>query len=111
EVVSSRTVCPSTSLHLEVKCSSSLLHEGDTYDMAAIRIRVLDEFGNITPYAQLPVRLETEGAIELVGPELAVLEGGMSGTYVRSTGKKGKGSLRIKASGLEEVVVNFTVTK
>ena len=109
KVVLSRTVCPSASLHLEVKCSSLELHEEDTYDMAATRIRVLNEFDNLCPYAQLPLSFQAEGAVELVGPELAVLEGGMSGAYVRSIGKKGKGKLHIRASGLEEVIVNFTV--
>ena len=43
-----------------------------------MRNRVHDEFDNITPYALLPVSFETEGAVELACPELAVLEGSMS---------------------------------
>ncbi|MBR4471636.1 MAG: glycoside hydrolase family 2 protein [Erysipelotrichaceae bacterium] len=109
KVVLSRTLSPSCDLRLEVKNSSSVLHEGDTYDMAAVRIRILDANSNIAPYAQLPVFFETEGDIELVGPSVCTAEGGMCGTYVKTTGKKGKGSLVIRAQGLEEVKIDYTI--
>lgn len=109
KVVLSRTLSPSCDLRLEVKNSSSVLHEGDTYDMAAVRIRILDGHGNIAPYAQLPVFFETEGDIELVGSSVCTAEGGMCGTYVKTIGKKGKGSLVIRAQGLEEVKIDYTI--
>ncbi|MBR3352277.1 MAG: glycoside hydrolase family 2 protein, partial [Erysipelotrichaceae bacterium] len=40
EVAVSRTLCPSSRLHLEVRQSATELHEGDMYDMAAVRVRV-----------------------------------------------------------------------
>ncbi|MBQ1787611.1 MAG: glycoside hydrolase family 2 protein, partial [Erysipelotrichaceae bacterium] len=109
EVVLSRKLCPNADLHLEVRNSSNVLKEGDTYDMAAVRIRVLDGNDNIAVYAQLPVSYEAEGVIEIVGPKTSVAEGGMTGTYVRSTGKKGKGRLTIHADGLEDVVIDYQV--
>ena len=109
EVVLSRKLCPNADLHLEVRNSSGVLKEGDTYDMAAVRIRVLDDNGNIAVYAQLPVSYEAEDVIEVVGPKTSVAEGGMTGTYVRSTGRKGKGRLTIHADGLEDVVIDYTV--
>lgn len=109
QVIASVTKCPSAKLHLEVIPSSTKLHIGDTYDMAAVRIRVLDAYGNIAPYAQLPVIFHTEGAIQLVGQEGAAAEGGMTGTYVRTMGLSGKARLRILAPGVEPVTVEFTV--
>lgn len=110
EVVASVTCCPSAKLHLEAVPSCEQLHEGATYDMAAVRIRVLDEFGNIAPYAQLPVRLKVEGAAQLVGPDVVTAEGGMCGTYIRTTGESGCAKLTISAEGLGPITVEFEVT-
>ena len=109
QVVSSITCCPSAKLHLEVTPSHTTLKEGDTYDMAAVRIRVLDEYGNPAPYAQLPIRFRMEGAADLVGPNVVTAEGGMTGTYVRTNVFKGKAILTVSAHGLEPVVVEFNV--
>lgn len=109
KLIASQTRCPSDKLHLEVKCSSTRLEEGASYDMAAIRIRVLDEFGNTAPYAQLPISLEAEGDIALVGSALVTAEGGMCGGFVKSLGRAGAGRLRVKAEGLEEMKTDFTV--
>ncbi len=109
KVVATRRLCPSAKLHLEVKNSSSVLKEGDSYDMAAIRIRILDENGNVASYDQAPLIYECSGEIEIAGPKVSVAEGGMGGTYVRSTGKKGKGTLLISSPGLESVKVEFVI--
>ena len=107
KVVASATCCPSAKLHLEVTPSHTELKEGVTYDMAAVRIRILDEFGNVAPYAQLPVRLKMEGAAALVGPDVVTAEGGMCGAYIRTVGKTGKASLTVSADGVENVTVHF----
>ena len=109
EVVLSRTLCPSAKLHLEVTSSHTELKEGDTYDMAAIRIRILDEFGNLAPYAQLPVSLQLEGEAELAGPAVVTAEGGMCGTYLRTVGKSGTARLIISTSQTEAVTVEFQI--
>ena len=108
-VVASATCCPSAALHLEVTPSHTCLTEGATYDMAAVRIRVLDEFGNVAPYAQLPLRLSLEGAAELIGPGVVVAEGGMTGTYIRTCGASGTAKLTVSADGVEPVVIEFAV--
>ena len=77
--------------------------------MAAIRIRILDEFGNIAPYAQLPVKLTIEGAAELVGPDVVTAEGGMTGTYIRTIGKKGAAKLTVSTGQTEATTVEFIV--
>ena len=109
KVVSSVTLCPSAKLHLEVTPSHTELTEGDTYDMAAVRVRILDEYGSPAPYAQLPVTFRLEGAAELVGPETAAAEGGMTGTYVRTTGQTGTAVLTVTTSQTEAVRIAFTV--
>ena len=107
--VVSQTRCPGVSLHLELRVSQTELHEGESYDMAAVRVRILDENNNPAPYAQLPVKLKLRGALQLVGPDTVTAEGGMCGCYVKTTGRRGKASLTLTAEGCAPVVVDFTV--
>ena len=109
KVASSVTLCPSAKLHLEVTPSHTELTEGDTYDMAAVRVRILDEYGSPAPYAQLPVTFRLEGAAQLVGPEVTTAEGGMTGTYVKNTGETGTAVLTVTTSQTEAVRIAFTV--
>jgi len=109
QVVASRTYCPSSELHLEVRVSSNGLQEGNTYDMAAVRVRVLDGFGNLAPYAQIPVHFRVEGDAQLVGPQVACAEGGMTGTYLRTAGRTGAAKLTVSTDQTEPVEVIFTI--
>ena len=109
KVVKSVTCCPSAALHLEAIPSHTELREGNTYDMAAVRITVRDEFGNVAPYAQLPIRLKLEGAAELIGPDVVVAEGGMTGTYIRTTGISGTAKLTVSCDSMEPVILEFQV--
>ena len=54
KVIASVTKSPSCRLHLNAVPSHTVLKENDTYDMAAIRIRIEDEYGNTASYAQIP---------------------------------------------------------
>ena len=110
-VVRSVTLCPSAKLHLEVKASRTTLREQDTYDMAAVRVRILDENGIPAPYAQFPVQFTVEGSAALVGPQTAVAEGGMTGTYLRTVGIAGESVLTVSAPQTQPVVLRFTIEK
>ena len=107
--VAERTCCPGKTLRLEVKVSQTALAEGDRYDMAAVRIRLLDEYDNPAVYAQLPVHLRAEGQIALVGPDTVTAEGGMCGCYVKTTGLTGRGSLLIRTAQTEDVEIEFSI--
>ena len=77
--------------------------------MAAVRIRILDEFGNVAPYAQLPVKFALEGPAELVGPDTAAAEGGMTGTYIKTIGESGDVTLTITTAQTAPVIVKLVV--
>ena len=109
KVVASKICCPTAALQLEVTVSATELQEKASYDMAAVRIRVLDANGNIAPYAQIPVLLKLEGEAELVGPAAVTAEGGMCGTYIRTTGRKGEATLTISTAQTESVTVKFNI--
>ena len=107
EPVITKTLGQSCKLHLDVKVSKTDLKEEDTYDMASIRVRVLDEYGNLAPYHQIPVQFEASGSVEIVGSSLAALEGGSSGAYIRTNGTSGPGNVTVIANGLEPVIIRF----
>ena len=110
-VIASVTKTPNSVLHLEVKPSKTELVNGDTYDMAAVRIRVLDENNNLAPYAQLPLKLTLSGDAELLCPDMAVTEGGMTGLYLRSLNREGEAELTVSCGCMPSVTVRFTIHK
>lgn len=108
-VVSSVTCRPSAKLHLEVRASHTAMTERASYDMAAVRVRILDGNGNAAPYAQLPVSFVLAGDLELVGPAVTTAEGGMCGTYVRTLGRAGTAVLTVHTQQTADVTINFTI--
>lgn len=82
-------------LCLDVTVSSNELLEDSTYDVAAIRIKVTDEYGNVMPFYNRQAVIEVEGPVEVLGPSMADINGGMGGVYVRSTGQEGKATVKI----------------
>lgn len=109
KTVASVTCRPSAKLHLEVKVSHTSLTEGASYDMAAIRVRILDGNGSPAPYAQLPVSFALSGNAELAGPATVTAEGGMCGAYVRTLGTTGTAVLTVHTEQTEDVTINFTI--
>lgn len=102
---------PGKRLHLELTPSTLRLSERQSWDAAAVRIRIADEQGNTASYAQLPVRLSISGDAELVGPETVTAEGGMCGTYIRSTGKAGMARLVVSTPQTESAELEFEIIK
>ncbi|MBO7389625.1 MAG: glycoside hydrolase family 2 protein [Oscillospiraceae bacterium] len=109
EVVSSVTRSPSAELHIETDLSCLALTEGDKYDASAVRIRIKDKNGCTASYAQIPLKIEAEGSVRLLGPDIVTAEGGMTGVYVGTTGEKGAGYIKISSPGFESVTVSFKV--
>ena len=89
----------------------TVLRENVSYDVAAVRIRAVDEYGNVLPYFQEPVTLRTTGPIELIGPDVISLRGGMGGTYVRTTGECGEAELLLTTQQAESVRIAFRIEK
>ncbi|MBR6472319.1 MAG: glycoside hydrolase family 2 protein [Firmicutes bacterium] len=98
-------------MKLETIASSLLLEEKDTWDMAAVRVRITDGYDNVCPYVQLPIRFEIEGDAELIGPDIVTAEGGMCGTYIRTVGREGRALLTVKCNGMDDVRLTFDIKK
>ena len=101
--------CPSDKLHLDASVSSNCLKEGKSYDMAAVRVRILDENNNIASYCQIPVNFALTGSAELAGPACSCAEGGMTGCYIKTTGTAGKAILTISTQQTEPVTIEFNI--
>lgn len=101
---------PMRSLHLSVTTDHINLEEKHTYDVAAVRLQALDQNDNLMSFYNDPVVLETEGPIEIMGPAVLSLQGGMGGTYVKTCGRMGDATLRIKALGMEACSIAFQIT-
>ena len=55
--------------------------------------------------------VEVKGDIEVLGPSLSDINGGMGGVYIRSAGKEGKGTVKISVPGYDlSSEVDFTVS-
>lgn len=101
---------PMTGMKLWAEADHTELKEDHTYDMAAVRIRIHDENGNLLSFCNEPVILDIEGPAVIVGESVISLKGGMTGTYIKTIGKEGKVVLTIKAAQAKEVKLEFNVT-
>ena len=98
-----------SSTRLVAEADHTALTEGAAYDVAAVRMRMVDQNGSTLPFWCGAVRLEAEGEIEIVGPAVTVLRGGMGGTYVKTRGKAGRAKLTLTPDGAESVTIEFEI--
>ena len=99
---------PVQKVKIDVTVDDAQLCEEDTWDMATVRIRAVDQNGNTLPYINRSLTLELTGEAQLVDPKHVPLQGGMTATYIKTIGKNGTAQLKIKAEGLEDYLINFT---
>ena len=109
KVVKSVTKEPVREIRLEAEADHTILTEQHSYDVALVRIRAVDDHGNVLPFYQEPVRLITEGDISIIGPDTIALQGGMGGTYVKSMGRSGQGTLLLQSQTAGEVRIPFQI--
>lgn len=109
KVVKSVTKEPVREIRLEAEADHTILTEQHSYDVALVRIRAVDDHGNVLPFYQEPVRLITEGDISIIGPDTIALQGGMGGTYVKSTGRSGRGALLLQSQTAGEIRIPFQI--
>ncbi len=91
---------PSTTFDLHVSANKTELINEDTYDTTAIRVKYLDEHGNVMEYANNILEISTTGPIELVGPKTQALLGGQLTLFVKSKQQKGEGKVVIKTGAM-----------
>lgn len=110
-VVKSIVKNPMCAWHLEATCSHTKLMEKITYDVAEIHIKAVDENGNQHPFMQEMVKIETEGPIEVIGPDCVPLRGGMSGIYIKTTGTSGDAKVILRMENTASVEIKLQITQ
>ncbi|MDE5873973.1 MAG: glycoside hydrolase family 2 protein, partial [Lachnospiraceae bacterium] len=109
EVVKTVYRQPMKKVYIKADIDHTELSENNTYDVAAVRITAADEYGNILNFFNDPICLSVEGPVELIGPSIMSLSGGMGGTYIKTTGKTGEAKLTISSGQAETVTIDITI--
>jgi beta-galactosidase len=89
---------PSTTFSYRYEKTSEELLNGDTYDVARISVKYVDEWGSQLHYAFKPLQLEVAGPIQILGPSEVSLVGGDISIWVRS--------LSVKAPSPAELIIH-----
>ena len=69
----------------------------------------MDENENLLPFYQEPIKVETEGPVSIIGPDILSLKGGMGGLYIKTTGEKGVAKVRLINPQLDTVELEFEI--
>jgi len=89
---------PLKQMKLILSTDTAVLKEEETYDVASVRIRAVDQNMNLLNYCNEPLRIVTEGPIKVIGPDNISLKGGCAGVYVRTDKRCGRAVLRVIGS-------------
>ena len=98
-----------TKMHLDIETSSTTLSENTSYDVAALRIRALDENGNLLNYCNEPIEIKIDGPLEIIGPQITSLRGGMGGFYLKTIAEKGIAKVTVSCSQCENSELEFEI--
>jgi beta-galactosidase len=109
KVVKTVTRAPMTQAHIHATVSSHTLKEKSSYDVAAVRLKAVDENGNLLNYFNEGVNIKIDGPLELIGQPTCALRGGMGGIYLKTVAKSGKARVIISCLGCQDTELEFTV--
>ena len=109
EVVKELTIKPMTKWHLKACIDHTTLTENTSYDVAAVRINAVDENDNVLHFFNDVVEIESYGDIEIIGPKVFSLQGGMGGTYIKTKGVSGDAYIIVKGTNGSSVRIDVTV--
>jgi len=82
--IGSKSFGPAKEKRLYVESSHESLLNARTYDVAVVRLSLVDEYGTVLPYADDVVKVSLKGPVALLGPSEFALTGGRSALFVRS---------------------------
>ena len=108
-VVKSVTKAPMTKGTLKVNAYKTILTEREGYDVTALRINAVDEYGNTLYFSTEPVKVSVSGPLEIIGSDLVSLKGGMGGLYLKTIGKPGKATVTLTSASLGQVTLMLEV--
>lgn len=80
-----------------IEYNRKVLKVEDTYDALRVVIKKVNQHNEIIPYSFDPISIKTEGSIDIIGPNLIHLQGGVAAFYVKTNQNKGIGTIYIQA--------------
>jgi len=97
KVVASEVYGPDQKRVVTLKAERTEVPLGGSYHVIPVILSIGREGMTMPlPYAFEPYCVETEGPITLISPAMDCTMGGVGGIYVRTTGEKGKGVVRVR---------------
>ncbi len=75
--------------------------KADGIDATRVVFKLVDQVGNLLPFAAEAIQIEVEGEGELIGPALISLIGGSLAAWVKSTEKAGTITITAKTNSQE----------
>lgn len=108
ELVKTVIKTASNDVRLDIRADSTELAIGDTYDVTRVVVKAVDQNGNRLPYCSEAMTLTASGSVDVIGPKTVSLIGGDIAFWVRTAGKKGKGTVTVKTAhyGSHKVLFN-----
>ena len=100
---------PVQSIRLECTVHNPILTDGPTWDCAAVSLRAIDQNGSLLPYCGEAVQLSVDGPLQIIGPSVVPLRGGMAGTYLATTGEAGRAVLHCRMEGALDTDAALTI--
>ena len=70
---------------------------GDEWDCARVSIGLVDQYGNICPFAFEPVAVKLSGPGRILGPASFCLQGGVSAFWVATVGEVGQIEIEVES--------------
>jgi beta-galactosidase len=107
--VVTKKVGPSDESYIIAKADSLVIQETSTYEVSRVVVKKVDKSGNTRIYANDVIHLKVSGSIQLIGPSQVALIGGSVAVWVKSFGKKGKGTLQITNDKSLDLQIEFVV--
>lgn len=98
-----------TDTQLDVDVDHTELCEEHSYDVASVRIRMVDQNNNILSFYNEPITLSTTGPVSVIGPTTFSLKGGMGGTYIKTTGESGAATLTLSTVSGKTKTIDFII--
>lgn len=92
----------------DVRLSASELHHQETYDVVKVEIKKCNAFDEIAFYDTSIIRLNASSHLEVIGPAVRVLQGGVCAVWLK-TRRPGQGSFTLETPlGTQHYNINIT---
>ena len=78
-------------------------------DATRVIVRVLDQAGRTLPFLDDTLRVDISGPAKLLGPDLLIFKGGLTGFWLETTGASGHVTVRLRTRRLAEKLVTLQV--